>query len=167
MIYPREDAAPKYRKFLEDWQKAGWDHKPNIAYCTLIYVDETDEKAIDTALKHAARAYEGFLPPPEPGESFEERVKRHSKKFNERGEDGAAVIMANIFDADYLMENDLVFIGSPETVTKKLRKHAVSGVFNTFMGEFNFSELAEEDVMRSVDLFGKEVMPALKGFEPF
>jgi alkanesulfonate monooxygenase SsuD/methylene tetrahydromethanopterin reductase-like flavin-dependent oxidoreductase (luciferase family) len=167
LIYPREDAAPKYRKFLEDWQKAGWDHKPNIAYCTLIYVDETDEKAIDTALKHAARAYEGFLPPPEPGESFEERVKRHSKKFNERGEDGAAVIMANIFDADYLMENDLVFIGSPETVTKKLRKHAVSGVFNTFMGEFNFSELAEEDVMRSVDLFGKEVMPALKGFEPF
>jgi alkanesulfonate monooxygenase SsuD/methylene tetrahydromethanopterin reductase-like flavin-dependent oxidoreductase (luciferase family) len=167
LIYPREDARPRYLKFLEDWNKAGWDHKPNIAYCTLVYVDETDEKAIDKALKHAARAYEGFLPPPEPGETFEERVARHSKKFNERGEDGAAVIMANIFDADYLMENDLVFIGSPETVTKKLRKYAEDGVFNTFMGEFNFHELEEEDIMRSVKLFGEQVMPELKDFEPY
>ena len=167
LIYPREDAAPRYRKFLADWQKAGWSHKPNIAYCTLVYVDETDEKAIDTALKHAARAYEGFLPPALPGESFEERVTRHSKKFNERGEDGAAVIMANIFDPDYLMENDLVFIGSPETVKRKLLKYAEQGVFNTFMGEFNFAELEEEDVLRSVKLFGEEVMPDLREFEPF
>jgi hypothetical protein len=24
LIYPRSDAAPRYRKFLEDWNKAGW-----------------------------------------------------------------------------------------------------------------------------------------------
>jgi len=167
LIYPREDAAPRYQKFLEDWQKVGWDHKPNIAYCTLVYVDETDEKAIDKALKFAARAYEGFLPPALPGESFEDRVARHSEKFNQRGEDGAAVIMANLFDPDYLMDNDLVFIGSAETVTAKLRKYSKSGVFNTFMGEFNFHELAEEDVMRSIKLFGKEVMPELRDFQPF
>jgi alkanesulfonate monooxygenase SsuD/methylene tetrahydromethanopterin reductase-like flavin-dependent oxidoreductase (luciferase family) len=167
LIYPREDAAPRYRKFLEDWQKAGWAHKPNIAYCTLVFVDETDEKAIDKALKQAARAYEGFLPPALPGESFEERVVRHSKKFDERGEGGATVIMANLFNPEYLIDNDLVFIGSPETVTRKLRKYAKDGVFNTFMGEFNFAELAEEDVMRSVKLFGEEVIPALADFEPY
>ncbi len=65
------------------------------------------------------------------------------------------------------MDNDLVFIGSPETVTKKLRKYAEEGVFNTFMGEFNFSELGEKDVMKSVNLFGEEVIPALKDFEPY
>ena len=51
--------------------KAGHARKPHIAYCTLVYVDESDDKAIDVALARAARAYEGFLPPPKPGETFE------------------------------------------------------------------------------------------------
>ena len=50
LVYPRADAAPRYRKFLADWSKAGWPRKPNIAYCTVVYVDETDEKALDVAL---------------------------------------------------------------------------------------------------------------------
>ena len=167
VVYPRKDAAPRYRKFLNDWEKVGWAHKPNIAYSTLVYVDETDQVAINKALKHASRAYEGFLPDALPGESFNERVKRYTQKFEQRGEDGAAIIMANIFNPDFLMDNDLVFIGSPETVIKKLRKYAEEGVFNTFMGEFNFSELEEKDVMRSVKLFGEKVIPALKDFEPY
>ena len=36
---------------MENWVKAGWAHKPNIAYCTLIYVDESDDKAMDLALE--------------------------------------------------------------------------------------------------------------------
>ena len=38
-----------------------------------------------------------------------------------------------------------MFIGSPETVTRKLREAAEEGLFNTFMGEFNFSDLPEAD----------------------
>jgi hypothetical protein len=33
---------------------------------------------------------------------------------------------------------------------------AESGVFNTFMGEFNFSDLRESDLMRSIRLFGEK-----------
>jgi alkanesulfonate monooxygenase SsuD/methylene tetrahydromethanopterin reductase-like flavin-dependent oxidoreductase (luciferase family) len=139
LIYPRSDAAPRYRKFLEDWNKAGWLQKPNIAYCTIVHVDETDDKAIKTGLFRASRAYEGFLPPPQPGETFDERVRTHAKKFIGRGEPGASEIMANLFDPDYLMQHELVFIGSPETVAKKIHAAAQSGLFNTFMGEFNFS----------------------------
>jgi hypothetical protein len=69
------------------------------------------------ALARAPRAYEGFLPPPKPGETFEERVREHAKKFIGRGKPGASKIMANLFDADYLLKNELVFIGSPATVT--------------------------------------------------
>ena len=64
-------------------------------------------------------------------------------------------------------ENELVFIGSPETVTRKLRKAAEIGFFNTFMGEFNFADLPEADLMRSIRLFGEKVMPALRDYEPF
>jgi hypothetical protein len=41
------------------------------------------------------------------------------------------------------------------------------GVFNTFFGEFNFGGLREEDLMRSIRLFGTEVIPRLRDFEPF
>ncbi len=167
LVYPRADAAPRYRKFLENWGKACWPRKPNIAYCTLVYVDETDEKALDVALARAARAYEGFLPPPKPGETFEQRVREHAKKFIGRGEPGASEIMANLFDADYLMKHDLVFIGAPETVAAKIRATAEAGLYNVFLGEFNFSDLPADDLMRSIRLFGEKVIPALRNYEPF
>ena len=167
LVYPRADAAPRYRKFLADWAAAGHPQPPKIAYCTIVYVDESDQKALDVALARAARAYEGFLPPPKPGETFEQRAREHSKKFIGRGEPGASEIMANLFDADYLMKHELVFIGSPKTVTEKIRAAAKSGLFNVFMGEFNFSDLPEPELMRSIRLFGEKVIPALRGYEPF
>ena len=167
IAYPRKDAAPRYAKFYEDWKKAGWKRKPNIAYSIPVYVDETDEKALQVARIRASRAYEGFLPPAQPGETFEERVATYASKFIGRNEPGAAQIMANIFNPDYLLENDLVLIGSPETVTRKLRDAAQGGHFNTFLGEFNFADLPEEDLMRSIRLFGEKVIPALREFEPF
>jgi len=167
LVYPRADAAPRYRVFLENWRRAGWPRRPNIAYSTVCYVDETDEKAIEIAAFRSSRAYEGFLAPPKPGESFEERVAAFAKMFVGRGEPGAAEIMANVFNADYLLAHDLVFIGSPATVAAKIRAAAAAGVFNTFMGEFNFADLPEADLMRSIRLFGEQVIPALRDDEPF
>jgi alkanesulfonate monooxygenase SsuD/methylene tetrahydromethanopterin reductase-like flavin-dependent oxidoreductase (luciferase family) len=167
LVFPRSEAAPRYRKYLADWKTAGWTHRPRIAYSTVVYVDETDRKARDKALFGASRAYEGFLPPPVPGQSFEDRVAKHASLFIGRGESGAAEIMRNLFDPDYLLENDLIFIGSPDTVAAKLKAAAESGVFNTFMGEFNFHNLAEDDLMRSIRLFGTQVIPQLRDFEPF
>ena len=104
---------------------------------------------------------------PSPGETFEQRVREHAKKFIGRGEPGASEIMVNLFDADYLMKEELVFIGSPDTVAKKIHATALSGLFNVFMGEFNFSDLPESDLMRSIHLFGEKVIPALRAYEPF
>jgi len=56
---------------------------------------------------------------------------------------------------------------APETVARKIQAAAQSGLFNVFMGEFNFSDLPEDDLMRSIRLFGEEVIPALRGYEPF
>ena len=167
IVYPRVEAAPKYRLYLEQWQQAGWSRRPNIAYCTLVYVDESDDKAIEVALARAARAYEGFLTPAEPGETFEERVAAYAKRFIARGEGGASTIMANLFDPAYLMDNDLIFIGSPKTVAEKIHRAAQQGFFNTMFCEFNFADLPEDDLMRSIRLFGTEVIPALRDFETF
>jgi len=123
LVFPRDEAAPRYRKYLTDWDKAGWSYRPNIAYSTVVYVDESDQKALDTALFGASRAYEGFLAPPVSDESFEDRVATHANRFNARGVGGGAKIMANLFDPDYLLEYELVFIGSPETVAENYTVH--------------------------------------------
>jgi len=167
ILFPRKDAAPRYRKYLADWQAAGWKGKPNIAYSTVVYVDESDAKALKTALADAGKAYQGFFGSfDDPAELRAEQEKR-AKFFEERGEHAGAEIMRNLCDPDYLIANDLVILGSPETVTKKLRAFAEEGFFNTFFGEFNFGNLAEDDLMRSIHLFGSEVMPKLRDYEPF
>ena len=165
---PRHEVGPRYQKFLAEWKAAGHPRKPNIAYSTVVYVDETDKKALDNGLFRASRAYEGLLPLGAPGETFEDRLAQAEWRASPRAASSApARSCRNIFNPDFIMENELVFVGSPETVTKKLRKAAEIGFFNTFMGEFNFADLPEADLMRSIRLFGEKVMPALRDYEPF
>ena len=166
-LFPRADAVPRYRRYLELWREAGWPRKPNIAYSTVVYVDETDEKAQRTALAEAGQAYRGFLPATDSAVALRAAQREFAKRFDARGEPGAAEITLHLLDGEWLLAHDLVLIGSPATVTRKLRAIAGEGLFDTFFGEFNFGALAEADLMRSIRLFGTEVMPALRDFQPF
>lgn len=163
----RSEAGPRYRKFLDDWNRAGHARKPNIGYSTVVYVDETDEKALAIGLDRASRAYVGLLPLAAPGETFQDRLAKQRKRFEERGEPGAAKIFSSMFDPDYMLKNELIFIGSPKTVAEKIRNAAETGFFNTMMCEFNFADLPEADLMRSIRLFGEQVIPQLRDYEPF
>jgi len=165
LVYPRAEAAERYRDFIADWETYDWGRKPEIAYSTVVYVDESDDKALEVAHARAGRAYDGFLPVDDGTKTRAERIEQFASGAVRRGE--SVQFRANLFDADALHANDLVFIGSPETVAEKLMRAANEGLFNCFMGEFNFSDLPEDDLMRSIRLFGEEVIPALRDFEPF
>ena len=80
---------------------------------------------------------------------------------------GAAEIARHAIDVEYLRERNLAFVGSPKTVIEQIKSAAGEGIFNTVMGEFNIGEIAEEDLLRSIRLFGNEVIPALRDFEPY
>jgi alkanesulfonate monooxygenase SsuD/methylene tetrahydromethanopterin reductase-like flavin-dependent oxidoreductase (luciferase family) len=167
LISPREDCAPRYRQYLENWKKAGHPGKPKIAYSTVVYVDETDEKALKTALAEAGQAYRGFLPETDDPAELKRFQQEHAQRYIERREFGAADIALHLLDADWLLAHDLILIGSPDTVAKKLKKIATEGVFDTFFGEFNFGQLGEADLMRSIRLFGEQVIPQLRDYQPF
>jgi len=152
---------------LKGWKEHGWPGTPNIAYSTVCFVAGTDKKAIEIAAADAARAYKGFFTYSEDPAEIRVKQQETAQYFIARGEPGAAEIILNLLDIDYLLAHDLVLIGSPETVAAKLRRWAEEGSFNTFFGEFNFGNIAEEDLMRSIRLFGTEVMPKLRGYEPF
>jgi alkanesulfonate monooxygenase SsuD/methylene tetrahydromethanopterin reductase-like flavin-dependent oxidoreductase (luciferase family) len=66
-----------------------------------------------------------------------------------------------------MRDHGIGVIGSPETVAAKLRAYAEEGLFNLLLGEFNFGTLTEEQVMRSIRLFGEEVIPRVRSFEPY
>ena len=120
----------------------------------MINFDESDDKAMDVALARAARAYEASwrgrsrATPSRAASPASPRIQRP-------GEPGASEIMMNLFEADYLMKNDLIYIGSLETVAEKIQASAEEGLFNVIMGEFNFGDLPEEDLLRSIRLFGE------------
>jgi alkanesulfonate monooxygenase SsuD/methylene tetrahydromethanopterin reductase-like flavin-dependent oxidoreductase (luciferase family) len=165
-LFPREEAAPRYREYLAQWRAAGWQHKPHVAYSCVCYVDETDAKALQR-LKEAGAAYRGFVPAARDQAELDRLLIENAKRFEARGEPGAAQVARHLVDGEWLHAHDLMLIGSPDTVATKLRRYASEGLFDTFFAEFNFGDLPEEDLMRSIRLFGTEVMPRLRDFEPF
>jgi alkanesulfonate monooxygenase SsuD/methylene tetrahydromethanopterin reductase-like flavin-dependent oxidoreductase (luciferase family) len=64
---------------------------------------------------------------------------------------------------DVLMDEDGKGVaGSPETVTAFLREHLAGTGATYFVGQFAFGELTEQETLHSIDLFSREVMPALR-----
>jgi alkanesulfonate monooxygenase SsuD/methylene tetrahydromethanopterin reductase-like flavin-dependent oxidoreductase (luciferase family) len=167
MVFSRPETATKYRVYLDRWKKAGHAGKPNIAYSTVIYVDETDEKAMRNGLKDAAAAYRGFFPSTSDPAELKKFQDTQARRYDEVGDTFAAAAIRGLLDPDHLLATDMIVIGSPDTVAKKLKALAVEGMFNTYLGEFNFGELPDEHLMRSIRLFGEHVMPQLRDFEPF
>jgi alkanesulfonate monooxygenase SsuD/methylene tetrahydromethanopterin reductase-like flavin-dependent oxidoreductase (luciferase family) len=156
LYHAREDAAPVYREYVGQWRAAGHAQEPKVNYWTLVYVDETDEKAWEIAGPSWVYSFTEHQPA---AQLLESRLRR--------GEMGGAELLRHFTDISYLRKNSIGLIGSPDTVAATLRQCAGEGVFNTLLGEFNFGVLTEEQVLRSIRLFAEEVMPRLRDFEPF
>ena len=163
-LVPRREVAPRYREYLSLWNKAGHKQKPNIGYWVLVYVDETDERAVARARRYFTYCFtKVFGTRAEGGVGY----LRLAENFAKRGDAGGAEIARNAVNLDYLLEHNLAFVGSPKTVADRIRAAAGEGLFNSVLGEFNIGDIAEQDLMRSIKLFGSEVIPALRGFEPY
>ena len=158
----KETAVPRYTEYLRRWRAAGHAGDPRIAYWTLIYVDETDEKALAKAHQHVLHTWNdigGF------GDTGGVSAEVMVENLRKRGEHESAEIASHISDLPYLMERNLVFVGSPDTVARQIRQAATEGMFNVLLGEFNIGYLEEADVMRSIRLFGEQVMPQLRDLQ--
>ena len=164
-LYPRDIVAPRYRVFLKQWEEAGNPGKPNIGYWTMVYVDEDEEAAIAKATEHILHSMRvtfrhGWDNPGMNQEALHATAAA-------RGETRVIEIAKNLGNMEYLLNNNLIFVGSPETVTRRIRDAAHEGMFNTMMCEFNIGSIPEEDLMRSIRLFGTQVMPALRDLEVY
>jgi len=163
-LVPRNEVAPRYREYLRLWNEARHPDKPNIGYWVLVYLDETDAKAVAKAKPYFEHCFTNvFGTRADGGIGYLRLAENHAK----RGNPGGAEIARHSIDVEYLRDRNLAFVGSPKTVIEQIKAAASEGVFNTVMAEFNIGNIAEADLMRSINLFGKEVLPALRDFEPY
>jgi alkanesulfonate monooxygenase SsuD/methylene tetrahydromethanopterin reductase-like flavin-dependent oxidoreductase (luciferase family) len=146
--YVTQDSAEATRPYAESFRAAwrdAWGEKPfpKIGLLRFIVVAPTD----DEAQRIARRAY------PVWHAAYDHLHRKHGL-VHERAEKTA--------DFDVTFSGLRGVCGSPQTVTNMLRAQAEISSVNYLVGQFFFGDMTEAEVMNSVELFQRQVMPALK-----
>jgi alkanesulfonate monooxygenase SsuD/methylene tetrahydromethanopterin reductase-like flavin-dependent oxidoreductase (luciferase family) len=131
----------RYRKVWREVQ-GNAAPPPKMGMVRFIVVAETDEQALATA----RRAYLRWRA------SFTHLHEKH-------GTLPASSLRAEDFDA--LSRQGQAVAGSPETVVRFLRPQLVDSGANYVVGQMAFGDLSLSEMLRSVELFARDVMPAL------
>jgi alkanesulfonate monooxygenase SsuD/methylene tetrahydromethanopterin reductase-like flavin-dependent oxidoreductase (luciferase family) len=64
---------------------------------------------------------------------------------------------------DDVINNGILVVGSPKTVTRMLNEQIEETGTGHFLCWMNFGSLTQQQVLRSEELFAKEVIPQLRG----
>jgi alkanesulfonate monooxygenase SsuD/methylene tetrahydromethanopterin reductase-like flavin-dependent oxidoreductase (luciferase family) len=135
----RETVA-SYRKA---WQDAnGSAPLPKIGLGRFIVVADTDAQA----MRLASRAYRPWF------DSFIHLSRLH----------GRAQTHPRPEEFEPLMELGQGVAGSPATVRRLLAAQLAETGCNYVVGQFAFGDMTRDEALRSIDLFTREVMPALR-----
>jgi alkanesulfonate monooxygenase SsuD/methylene tetrahydromethanopterin reductase-like flavin-dependent oxidoreductase (luciferase family) len=136
------DQVATYR---EVWQQHGRDPgrlnahvagEPKVGILRHVFVAETDHEALGVA-REAWKAY--FA-------SYNYLWEKHANQRHERQR-----------DLDALVEARLVFVGSPETVRARVQDELDTSGCNYFAACFCWGSLSTEQMLRSLELFTREV----------
>lgn len=158
--------ATKFVKYRKLWASHGHAGPPPRTFLTRnVYVAATDALAHDQAREHVLAI--GAKDPPITAEGQARIERRPPKNFAAEPEGDTAeraelrrVFKERATNYQFWIDNGLAIVGSPETVTRKLQQvHERLGL-NVFAAQFGFGKMSPQMVQDSLDLFGKEVMPA-------
>jgi alkanesulfonate monooxygenase SsuD/methylene tetrahydromethanopterin reductase-like flavin-dependent oxidoreductase (luciferase family) len=146
----------KYRRWCEE---AGWQPKSDqIVYRGSIYLAETDRQA-EEWFEDVKRA--GLKPaiPLRPVVAQAIQAARAGEEFDLRN------VLAGSAQGDVAgVARGLNFIGGPDTIVKQMKAfhdQCGAGVVDLF---FQQPTLEHREVMKEIELFGKEVLPQIKEF---
>jgi alkanesulfonate monooxygenase SsuD/methylene tetrahydromethanopterin reductase-like flavin-dependent oxidoreductase (luciferase family) len=159
MIVPRAATATVYRHFVEWHRAAHAGTVPQIGYWSLVHVAENDALAEARAEDEVRRCLVETL---QYGS-----VSRSRPQAAPASGLSTADILDGAGDFRFLMDQNLIFVGSPSTVAERITAAAREGYFNVLLGEFSFGELSYDDEADSMRRYAHEVMPLLAGTDPF
>jgi alkanesulfonate monooxygenase SsuD/methylene tetrahydromethanopterin reductase-like flavin-dependent oxidoreductase (luciferase family) len=146
------DPADKTRTFTDRFRQVWNDTesiettKPMIGLGRFIVIGATDEEAVHIA----RRAY------PKWHRSF-------NYLFNLRG--GKGPVHQRPADLETLIKIGQGIAGSPNTVTEFLKAQMTESGANYVVGQFAFGDLTLSEILRSLELFTRHVMPELRSID--
>ena len=144
-----------YRKHANE---DGWEPGPDkFAFMICAHVNDTDEKAQESGkaflwrMGHPLKGPKEYWSPPGyfSAAGAAANTLRRTRPLNE-------------MSYQELQDNYHLVVGSPDTVIKKLRYIKEELGIGALLLEAQGGPLSHQDTMRSLELFGKEVIPALK-----
>jgi alkanesulfonate monooxygenase SsuD/methylene tetrahydromethanopterin reductase-like flavin-dependent oxidoreductase (luciferase family) len=130
----------RYRKIWDEVQ--GGAALPKMGVVRFIVVADTDDQALAIARRAYLRWRASFTYLSELNGTWPESPLR-------------------VENFDMLIKQGQAIAGSPETVRAFLGKQVEHSGANYIVGQFCFGDLSGEEMLRSVELFAKHVMPAL------
>ena len=148
-----------YRQIAHDNGYAATSEQ--LGWAAPVYVAETREAAIDEARPHVEMFFNKLLRyTPEmllpPGYMSVDSYKRILKTKSS---------LVSTHTIESLMERDVIVVGDPDSVGRKLAEcHARVGL-GYFLGMFQIASLPRELTVRSMELFAREVMPGVMELE--
>ena len=152
-----EEVAETFGLFRDLCREAG--HQQNMPLTYLhrgVYVAETDEQAIKEIAPYLPQAYawgdDKYDWMPKLGDYEAERTTQ-----DQRGQDMFRGTKSGI---DFWMENNLAYVGSPETVIQRISEVQKLTGFDVLGARVRFGPMPDELVMNSIRLFGEKVIPA-------
>jgi alkanesulfonate monooxygenase SsuD/methylene tetrahydromethanopterin reductase-like flavin-dependent oxidoreductase (luciferase family) len=161
--------ARKFELYRQIWREC--EHSgsmPRIFLQRQVHVAETDEKAHEEARKFVA-SNEGGPVSVRGGLVGATRIgwgsnPRGMGRDSERPDDKArGETMARASqDYQFNLDNGLALVGSPETVIRKLQEGQEKIGYDIFCTNHAIGAMPDELVYKSIDLFGREVIPAFR-----
>ena len=165
--------ARKFDLYRETWRRQNHDGPmPRVFLQRLVHVAETDEKAFEQASKYML-PQEGAGPNIGPsigaGPIAQTRIGwgsnprgmgRDSDRKDDKARGETMRMAAESFE--FNLENGLALVGSPDTVIKKLQEGQAKIGYDLFSTNFAVGRMPSDMVKKSIDLFGREVIPAFK-----
>jgi alkanesulfonate monooxygenase SsuD/methylene tetrahydromethanopterin reductase-like flavin-dependent oxidoreductase (luciferase family) len=131
-------------RYREVWRQAQGDAAPpKMGMVRFIFVADTDERAMAIARRSYLRWRTSF-----------------TYLHDMHGTQVGSPLRADSFDT--LMKQGQAVAGSPATVAAYLKTQIADSGVNYLVGQMAFGDLTLDEMLRSVELFSSDVMPALR-----
>jgi alkanesulfonate monooxygenase SsuD/methylene tetrahydromethanopterin reductase-like flavin-dependent oxidoreductase (luciferase family) len=151
-----------YRTYAQE--ECGWTPQPeDMGVSRQVYVGATDAKAKEEAEQHVHHFFHQ-ISAPHASERLravnEARVTERSFSYKSEPHRG----MPTGTDADYeqVMRAGYCIVGSPDTVTRRIREQQEALGVGLFLTYLPFGTMEPPQAMKSLELFAQEVMPNLQ-----
>lgn len=147
---PNEVAKPHFERYREEWSRHANDPDrmnghvavPRLTNSRHIYVAPTDKEALEEVR--------------EPFTVWREHITHLNRRISASGNSGGDDELAK-----RLKEGTLI-VGSPENVAAQVQGTIEGSGINYFLGVFAYGNMSQDMALRSMDLFAREVIPAVR-----